>query len=138
VSNKVDKYTPGSLPATVQDVLGNAERKQRPWADLVENIYFQLYENPTFQDLRKAIYREDCAEGSYQDDDALSAKMIKDAAKQTGTPTYDPVVADLKNAVIRRLVGVVERRWKIDRKHRRQIAEGQAYQTESDFSEDED
>lgn len=122
--SNVAKFKPGSLPATLQDVLGGVEVPPRPLADAVQDIYFKLYEDPTFQEYRKALYREECAEGSFQDDDALSAKMIKDAAKQTGTPTYNPQVAELKNSIIRRLIGVVERRWKIDRKHRKSIAEG--------------
>lgn len=114
----------GALPATVQDLI-NQRRNPRSvsLSDRVEGIYLRLYEDPVFKQYRSALYREQTAEGSFIDDDVMAAQMIKQAAGKTGSPTTDPVVAREKLSVIRRLLGVVERRYNADRKTRQQLEE---------------
>jgi hypothetical protein len=124
-----------SLPATVKDLLN--QRRSPPvttLSDRVESIYLKLYEDPVFKQYRQAIYREDTAEGTFVDDDVMAAQMIKSAASKAGASTTDFFVAKEKLSVIRRLLGVVERRYNADRKSRlrREESSTPAAQEDSD------
>ena len=126
----------GSLPATVKDLLN--QRRSPPvttMADRVESIYLKLYEDPVFKQYREAIYREGTAEGSFIDDDVMAAQMIKSAAGKAGASTTDFYVAREKLSVIRRLLGVVERRYSADRKSRLQREEGITPPAQEDSSD---
>jgi hypothetical protein len=135
--NELTTMSAGALPATVQDLI-NQRRNPRSvsLSDRVEGIYLRLYENPVFKQYRQALYKEQCTEGTFIDDDVMAAQMIKEAAGKAGAPTHDPILAKEKLSVLRRLLGVVERRYNADRQSRRNIEESgaprQSHEDDSD------
>lgn len=97
-------------------------RKKQSKANLhdeVERSYLQLYEDETFRKLREAVYREQCVEGNFVDDDVASAQMLRDFAKREG----NAVIMREKLSVIRRSIGIVERRYQATREQRRKQIE---------------
>lgn len=87
--------------------------------DEVERLYLVLFDDPEFRCLRDAVYREQCVEGNFIDDDVASASMIRELAKRENNIT----VTREKLAVIRRSIGVVEKRYEATREQRRRNAE---------------
>ena len=122
--NDMTNMSVGALPATVQDLISQRRNPRSvSLSDRVEGIYLRLYEDPIFKQYRAALYKEQTAEGSFIDDDVIAAQMIKQAAGKNGSQTADPVVAREKLSVLRRLLGVVERRYNADRKSRQEMEE---------------
>jgi len=109
-----------SLPGTVSKFLEMRRNQSKTNVhDEVERMYLVLFDDPEFRGLRDAVYREQCVEGNFIDDDVASAQMIRDMAKRENNAT----ITREKLAVIRHSIGVVERRYEATREQRRRKAE---------------
>ena len=109
-----------SLPKTVAKFMEmRRNQSTRSLHDEVERLYLVLYETEDFRNLREAVYREQCVEGNFIDDDVASAQMIRDLAKRENIV----VITREKLSVIRHSIGVVERRYEASREQRRKAAE---------------
>ena len=109
-----------SLPSSVSKFLEmRRNQSRRGLHDEIERLYLVCYDNEYFRQLRDAVYREQCVEGNFIDDDVASAQMIRDLAKRENLT----IVTREKLAVIRHSVGVVERRYEASREQRRRAAE---------------
>jgi hypothetical protein len=122
--NKKLTSNKAKLPATVSDLISQRKNPRSiSLADRVEAIYLRMYERPEFKQYRDAIYKEDTVEGSFIDDDSQAANVIREEARKLNSPNSDPIVAKQKLSVLRRILGVVERRYNADRKTRQEYEE---------------
>ena len=97
--------------------------------DLVENIFRVLYDgNEEFHEYMEAVYDADAQEGSLAADNHCAAEMIRNQAKKDGL-TH---LGEKKLAVIVNALGVVTRRWGLDRKTRRNTVSGQIIPSNGD------
>lgn len=109
-----------SLPTSVTKFLEMRKKQSRVnLHDEVERSYLALYEDDAFRKLREAVYREQCVEGNFIDDDVASAHMLRDHAKREG----NAVIMREKLSTIRRSISVVEKRYQATREMRRKTME---------------
>jgi len=103
------------LPSTVADL--EAQRivqRSITLLDEVEQVLLKLFEESEFRRHREALEPEDTVEGSIQDDDTISAQMIRKKAEEMGLMQ----VVNAKLHDIRLKLRGAERRVNISRKQR--------------------
>ena len=111
---------PLPLPVDTKALVRSSKQK-RTLNDQVEDIYLSLYDDKMFQDYLYATYDEQAIEGSLSADNVMAAGMIRDRARKNNSHE----VAALKLATISKCLGVVLRRYDIDRKSRQLMVGGQ-------------
>ena len=120
---------PPPLPATREELLKDRHLKQqRTLNDYVEDVYVSLAEDADFQKLVWAVHDSQAAEGSLSADNFMAAQMIRDTARKMGNPAKDENLTTIKLAL-----GVVLRRYRKDRKSRRNMIHGEVMPTENDI-----
>jgi hypothetical protein len=98
--------------------------------DLVEAIHRMLVnESASYRALLRATYDAHAVTGSLSFDNCLAAIEIQKKAKDLGSE-----VANEKLAIINLALGVVLRRYKMDRKTRRNLVGGEVVPTEGNSS----
>lgn len=122
MSDNTTRVPAPPLPATVMDLL--AQRKtmrSRSLNDDVEDCHLKLYEEPPYRKLFLPIWKEETVEGSFIADDITAAMMIRDFAKKNRLP----IASNAKLQAIVRSLGVVCRRYQMDRKTRQGLVGGE-------------
>jgi hypothetical protein len=108
------------LPATTKDMLDQRKGDlSRTLNDLVEEVHVRLYDKSDYRDLLSAVWDSEAVEGSLSADTYSAAAMIRAEAKSRGS-----LVKDKNLATISRSLGVVLRRFDLDRKTRRHMVDG--------------
>ena len=123
------------LPATVMDLL--AQRKTmrtRSLNDDVEDCHLKLWEDHEYRRLFVPIWREETIEGSFIADDITAAMTIREFAKKT----HLPIAANAKLQAIVRSLGVVTRRYQMDRKSRQSQVGGNTVLVDDGDNDDAD
>jgi len=116
------KPLPPSLPATREDFLAARQIKaERTLNDYIEDLYLELAENDNFKRLIWAVWDEQALEGSLAADNIMAAEMIRDRARENS----HPYVSNEKLATISKSLGVVQRRYGLSRKQRRNMVGGE-------------
>lgn len=112
-SNRVARPLPSN---TMELIQSRKSEKVKLLHDEIELIHLKLFEKQAYKDLLDAVYPEDAKEGSLIADDFELARMIRDYA-QSSNNAY---VSSKKLDTIRKSLGVVLRRYDMDRKSRRE------------------
>ncbi len=118
---------PPPLPANIDDWTRHI-KAERTLNDLVEDIHRLLVENERYRSLLRATYDAHAVEGSLSMDNALVAMMIREKAREIGSEIAAPKPGHPQGeplAVINLALGVVLRRYKMSRKQRRNMVEGE-------------
>jgi hypothetical protein len=115
---------PPALPATI-DGWERYIKTQRTINDEVESIHRQLLDDEEHREryhkLLWAVYDSQAFEGSLSCDNCLAAMLIRDTAQMSGDS--HPLARE-KLATISMALGVVLRRYRQDRKYRRNVVDG--------------
>ena len=90
--------------------------------DYVEELHFLIADEPVYARLLSAVWDEQSVEGSLATDNVLAAELLRKKAQQIGN-----IVKDEKLHTIVKSLGVVLRRYKIDRVTRRTMLGGKIY-----------
>lgn len=88
--------------------------------DMVEEIHTALYDKPVYRSLIMAVWDSEAVEGSLAADNHMAAQMIRSEAKTRNQHE----LAGKNLATISKSLGVVLRRFELDRKTRRHMVEG--------------
>jgi len=113
---------PAPLPTTTQAWLDDRKIKHEPTLnDLVEQIHWQLVENPAYVKFLEAVWDEDAVEGSLAADNLEAAAMIRQKAHDDEMV----VIANKKKTTIAKSLNVVLRRYGKGRKERRHTLHGE-------------
>jgi hypothetical protein len=121
-----------ALPETVMDLL--AQRKSMAARSLnndVEDCHLKCWENPAYRKFFQAIWKEEAVEGSFIADDISAAMMIRDFAIKNRLP----IAANAKLHAIVHSLGVVCRRYQMDRNTRRRLVGDTVVQVDDDEPE---
>jgi hypothetical protein len=117
---------PPALPATLTELI--AQRKQpivRSLNDDVERIHLALWDHEVLSDNYRAlllpIWRPQCVEGSFPMDDSEAARLIRDYAKDHRMS----IAARSNLQSIVHSLNVVKRRYRLDRKYRQNLLNGE-------------
>jgi hypothetical protein len=87
--------------------------------DMVEDIHVRLYDKQDYRDLLNAVWDSEAVEGSCSADNYSAANLIREEAKRRTSGVMH------KNlTTITRSLGVVLRRFNLDRKTRRHMVDG--------------
>ena len=110
-----------AIPDDDASILARGNPRSINFNDRVQAAYFGVRNDPkradVFREMRQACTNEKAVEGHLTDDDTESARLLRDHAREE---IGDPVVAGANLHDIRRAIGVVERRFHISRRERRQ------------------
>jgi hypothetical protein len=110
------------LPKTVVDLINQRKSmRTRTLNDDVEEIHLRMWEQPDYRRYFAPIWREETIEGSFIDDDACVAQMVR---KYAGENSF-PIASHANLASIRHSLIVVARRYGLSRKERQQMVGGQ-------------
>lgn len=117
------KPKPTPLPDTVREFMAHRKVKtMRTLNDQIEEIHLGLYEkNPEYKALLNAVWDSDAIEGSQAIDNTMAAQILRKRADEIGSVE----VAQKKLDTIVKCMGVVLRRYGLDRKTRRQTVAGE-------------
>lgn len=110
------------LPTSVVEMEGQRVVQDRVnLNDMVEAMHKRLYSNPVYFALIDGVWDSESVEGSLAADNYKAADMIREEAKSQGIA----MLAGKNWATISKSLGVVLRRFQIDRKTRRQTVDGE-------------
>lgn len=109
------------LPENIDDWVRHI-KAERTLNDLVEDIHRILVnEDEEYRKYLRAVYDQHAVEGSLSADNIMACMKIRKKAEDVGSAE----VAAEKLGVINLALGVVLRRYKVSRKQRRNMLEGQ-------------
>lgn len=97
-------------------------KHERTLNDYVEDVHRVLWdESPEYRAFLSAVDDSESIEGSLGDDNSMAARMLRDKAEVINNRE----VAKRKLATIRKSLGVVLRRYHVDRKRRKNTVGGE-------------
>jgi hypothetical protein len=121
------------LPANLSDLINQRKRPiERSLNDEVEQIHLALWDNDEYSEryrsLLLAIWRSQAVEGSFPMDDSEAARVIRDYAKDN----HRTMVARSNLQSILYSLNVVRRRYRLDRRYRQGLVNGESVGNASD------
>lgn len=122
VPGEITRRPAPPLPATREEMLSQRKVASKVTLnDLVEEIHDKLYENPEYQALIFGVWDSEAVEGSLAADNYKASNMIREWAREHG----NTVVASKNWATLSKSLGVVLRRFELDRRTRRHMVDGE-------------
>jgi hypothetical protein len=110
------------VPQTVVDLINQRKSlRTRTLNDDVEDIHLRLWQEDEYRRYFQPIWREETIEGSFIDDDACVAQMVRKYAREHNVP----IAKNANLASIRHSLQVVARRYGLSRKERQRLVGGE-------------
>lgn len=120
------------VPETVVDLINQRRTmRTRTINDDVEEIHLRLWEELDYRRYFVPIWREETIEGSFIDDDACVAQMVRKYAREHNVP----IAKNANLASIRHSLQVVSRRYGLSRKERQRIVGGERVESNGEDAE---
>ena len=117
------------VPETVVELMNQRKSmRTRTLNDDVEDIHLRMWQEQDYRRYFGPIWREETIEGSFIDDDACVAQMVRKYARDHSFP----IAGHANLASIRHSLHVVARRYGLSRKERQQLVGGHVVEAEDD------